>query len=238
VFVSEAETALFLKSAPEAAGRTLAVSNGVAADFFSPEHDLQNPYAIGMQAVVFTGAMDYWPNIDAAIWFATEVWPRVRAARPAAHFYIVGMNPSAAVRTLENVSGVTVTGTVPDVRPYLKHAKAVVAPLRVARGVQNKILEAMAMSRPVVASTTCVEGIGARVGAELLTAESADNFVAAVIRLLSDGEGEAIGARARQRVLDDYSWDAHLIRFDELIEASVETGRPPDACAAILEAPL
>jgi hypothetical protein len=109
--------------------------------------------------VVFTGAMDYWANVDAVGWFACEVFPRVRSSFPQARFYIVGARPARAVRDLARLPGVRVTGAVPDIRPYLAHSRAAVAPLRIARGVQNKVLEAMAMARPVVASPQAVAGI-------------------------------------------------------------------------------
>ncbi|MEC5387222.1 TIGR03087 family PEP-CTERM/XrtA system glycosyltransferase [Uliginosibacterium sp. H3] len=219
VLVSEAEAALFKSVAPEAVSRTHAIGNGVNADSFSPQHDFTSPYATGERPVVFTGAMDYWPNIDAVCYFADEVWPAVLARYPDARFHIVGMNPSEAVRALAARPGINVTGTVPDVRPWLRHAHAVVAPLRVARGVQNKILEAMAMGRPVVASATCAVGISARQGEELFVADATPEWVEAVSSLLADtARAEQAGQLARQRVLSDYSWEAHLQQFRQLIE--------------------
>lgn len=219
VLVSEAEAALFRQVAPEYADRIHAISNGVNAEFFSPQNAFSSPYAAEAEVVAFTGAMDYWPNVDAALWFANEIWPVIRAHRPATRFYVVGMNPAPELRALDGQNGIVVTGTVPDVRPYIQHARVVVAPLRVARGVQNKILEAMAMGRPVVASETCAAGIHADFGEELLTAADAADFAQAVLAQLADaGGGQEIGRRARQRVLSHYSWDAHLARFDDMIE--------------------
>lgn len=223
VLVSEAEAALFREVAPTQAARIRAVSNGVDAAFFSPERSGACPYAEGEQAVVFTGAMDYWPNIDAASWFAQSVWPVLRAQAPAARFYIVGMNPAPELRTLDGRDGIVVTGTVPDVRPYTGHARAVVAPLRVARGVQNKILEAMSMARPVVASATCAGGLMATPGEHLLVADTAEAFAARVAGLLDAAgqrAGDALGQAARQCVLAHYSWEAHLAVFPSLIEAA------------------
>ena len=159
VLVSDAEAALFHGVAPDVVPKIHAIGNGVNAQLFSPQHALPSPYAANEMPVVFTGAMDYWPNVDAVCSFADEVWPGILEEWPAARFYIVGMNPSDAVRALAQRPGICVTGTVPDVRPWLHHARAVVAPLRVARGVQNKILEAMAMGRPVIASATCAVGL-------------------------------------------------------------------------------
>jgi len=104
-----------------------------------------NPYSEGENVLVFTGAMDYWPNVDAVTWFAQEIFPAIHAARPQTRFYIVGSRPTPAVCELTKLPGVTVTGTVADIRPYLAHARFAVAPLRIARGLQNKVLEAMAM---------------------------------------------------------------------------------------------
>ena len=221
VLVSEAEAALFQGVAPDSVASIHAIGNGVNAELFSPQHVFESPYAAGELPVVFTGAMDYWPNIDAVCSFADEVWPGILEQWPAARFYIVGMNPSDAVRVLAERSGISVTGTVPDVRPWLRHARAVVAPLRVARGVQNKILEAMAMGRPVIASATCAVGIKARHGEELLVAESAADWRSAVSSLLADVvNAERVGQQARTRILADYSWEAHLQQFKVLIETA------------------
>src|SRR5690606_27197519 len=124
------------------------------AERFRPNPALTSPFASDERAIVFTGAMDYWPNVDAVQWFATEVLPRIREREPRASFWIVGRNPTPAVQALAN-DAVHVTGTVPQVEPYLQHAAAVVAPLRVARGIQNKILEAMAMGQPVITVSSC-----------------------------------------------------------------------------------
>lgn len=219
VLVSEAEAKLFTGVAPAAAQRIHAIGNGVDADAFSPEHAFDNPYSSEHLPVVFTGAMDYWPNIDAVSAFADEVWPAIAARCPSARFYIVGMNPTEAVRALAERPGIFVTGTVPDVRPWLRYARAVVAPLRVARGVQNKILEAMAMGRAVVASATCAVGITAQQGAELLVAESSEDWLGQLLPLLDDqARAEQIGQQARARILIDYSWGAHLQKFGGLIE--------------------
>ncbi len=217
-FVTDKEVALFRRQAPYSRARVEASGNGVDAEFFAPEPQRASPFAADEQALVFTGAMDYWPNADAVVWFAGEVLPRLRAQHPALRFYIVGRAPGPAVQALASAD-VVVTGTVPDVRPYLQHAAVVVAPLRLARGIQNKILEAMAMARPVVAARACVEAIEAREGHELLAAESAEDYAQAVSNLLQQAEhAAAIGAAGRQRVLDAYSWDARLAGIDQVLE--------------------
>lgn len=225
-FVTEKESALFERLAPECTAKVDTISNGVDATFFAPDPDRPSPFgSSGTQPdgatpevpLVFTGAMDYWPNIDAVVWFVGDIWPTLRRRWPHLRFYIVGRNPPAAVQALAGDS-VVVTGTVPDVRPYLQHAAVVVAPLRVARGIQNKILEAMAMARPVVAAQCCVDAIDAQPGHELVGAESVTDYVTAVARLLDQPAlADTIGAAGRQRVLNSYSWDAHLSRLDRFL---------------------
>ena len=218
-FVTENEADLFGKLAPECKGLVQAMSNGVDSDFFSPDPGRISPF-VGEAAsrpeipIVFTGAMDYWPNIDAVTWFVNDILPALRKTWPDICFYIVGRSPPPAVQSLAS-NAVVVTGTVPDVRPFLQHAALVVAPLRVARGIQNKILEAMAMARPVVASQSCVEAIEAKCGDELISATSASDFVREIDALLKSPEiAAAVGTAGRQRVVKSYSWDAHLAAID------------------------
>ena len=222
LFVSAPEADLFRKLAPESTARIGHFSNGVDTEYFSPEHVFASPYAAGERALVFTGAMDYWPNVDAVQWFASDVFPAVRAKYPGVRFYIVGSRPAPAVQALAQQDGIVVTGTVPDVRPYLAHAAVAVAPLRIARGIQNKVLEAMAMATPVVVSPQALEGIDAAPGSELVLADGADAFQSAVAALL-DGQEEAvdaIGAAARARVQSSYSWSSNLACIGESLECS------------------
>ena len=217
LFVTEAEAQIFRRAAPEAAGQVWVMQNGVNAEFFSPSHEQPAPWPAGGPVLTFTGAMDYWPNVDAVSWFAEEVLPVLRARHPGLRFYVVGMNPAAAVRELAGPD-VVVTGTVPDVRPYLAHADVVVAPLRVARGIQNKVLEAMAMARPVVVSADSAVGLAGEPGQAYVTAGTAAEFAAAVDRLLANPALRAeIGAAARQTVESHYSWAAHLGVLDALL---------------------
>ncbi len=219
LFVTEAEADLFRAAAPELSTRVGVMHNGVDADFFSPVHAGESPYPPGGPVIVFSGAMDYWPNIDAVTWFATELLPRIRDAMPGVRFCIVGMNPAPAVQALAG-EGVTVTGTVPDVRPYIAHADVVVAPLRIARGIQNKVLEAMAMARPVVVSAAPATGLDAEDGRDCAVAADGEAFCSRVIALLDDpARGTAMGAAARDCVLRAYSWSAHLRMLDWLLEA-------------------
>ena len=228
LFVSQAEAELFRELAPESAHKTRHFNNGVDAGYFSPAHDHPSPYPADEAPIVFTGAMDYWPNVDAVQWFAQEVLPAVLAQHAAARFYIVGARPAAAVRALAELAGVRVTGAVADVRPYLAHARLAVAPLRIARGIQNKVLEAMAMAKPVVASAQALEGIAASVGAEVLLARNGAEFVDSVLSLLQQPR-DTMGEAARARVLADYTWERNLGIVDELLEAAA----PPRRAAAI-----
>ena len=218
-FVTDKEVALFRQLAPGCEALIEPLCNGVDADFFAPDPARPSPFSDQQIPLVFTGAMDYWPNVDAVSWFVTEALPGLRRVWPQLHFHIVGRSPTAAVRALAG-AGVSVTGTVADVRPYLQYAAAVVAPLRLARGIQNKVLEAMAMARPVVAASCCVEAINAHVGIELLGAERAEDFVRQISALLAVPEqANRIGQAGRHRVLASYSWNAHLSGLDRHLEA-------------------
>jgi sugar transferase (PEP-CTERM/EpsH1 system associated) len=209
-FVTDQEVALFTRLAPECAGRVQAVGNGVDTAYFSPDPARPNPYEPGEVPIVFTGAMDYWPNVDAVTWFVADMLPALRARWPGLRLSIVGRSPTAAVQVLAG-EAVRVTGTVPDVRPWLQHAAVVVAPLRLARGVQNKVLEAMAMARPVVAAVSCVEAIEGRPGEELEAAASPSDFVQMISTLLvATGPAQAMGCAARTRVVARYGWAARL----------------------------
>ena len=231
-FATNKEAELFTRLAPETASRVTAMNNGVDAEFFAPAPQRQSPFAPGEAALVFTGAMDYWPNVDAVTWFVQEVLPRLHQSRPALRFHIVGRNPTPAVRALAG-SQVVVTGTVPDVRPYLQHAAVVVAPLRLARGIQNKILEAMAMARPVVAATACVDALTAETGAEILAASEADDYARCILLLLqAPDRAAAIGTAGRLRVLHSYTWAAHMAILDPFLSLAAEPQPMPHARAA------
>jgi glycosyltransferase involved in cell wall biosynthesis len=155
--------------------------------------------------------------VDAVQWFASSIFPALRERYADLRFYIVGARPTPAVQALAQQAGVTVTGTVPDVRPYIAHAQVAVAPLRVARGIQNKVLEAMAMATPVVVTPQALEGIDAEPGTELVLAEDEDDFVEAVSALLTVPE-HGIGKAARARVERQYSWPSNLACIGERLE--------------------
>jgi sugar transferase (PEP-CTERM/EpsH1 system associated) len=222
LFVSDAEADLFRNLSPETAETTHAVANGIDCAFFSPTQ-LFSDEAVGRTYLagpgphmVFTGTMDYWPNVDAVSWFADEIFPLVRGAAPQATFTIVGSNPNRAVCALGNRSGISVTGRVPDVRPYLAAAHVVVAPLRLARGIQNKILEGMAMAKPVVTTSHGLEGIRAEPERHLLVADTAAQFSQAVLRA-AGAQARTLGPKARRLMEDSYGWPARLAALDRLV---------------------
>jgi sugar transferase (PEP-CTERM/EpsH1 system associated) len=203
LFVSEAEAALFRARADLPAADIRALANGVDLDFFRP--GAVPPAEAPSPLIVFTGQMDYAPNVDAVTWFAAEVLPKLDAT-----FAIVGRNPADAVRRLA-CERVIVTGAVPDVRTWLEAADVVVAPLHIARGIQNKVLEAMAMGRPVVATPAAFEGIEAEPGRDLLVVDGAEGQAEAIKALLADPKrARSVGSAARQLVEQAYRWDVRL----------------------------
>lgn len=221
LFVSEAEAALFRQRNGLGRDEVRAVENGIDTDRFDPALPLE-PVGHGDGSLaVFTGQMDYRPNIDAVRWFAADILPPIRRRHPAARFAIVGRAPTDEVRALAKLPGVTVTGEVPDVRPWLAAADAVVAPLLLARGVQNKLLEAMAMARPVVASAAAATGIDAAPGEHLLVADDAATMADAVGALFDDRAAAArMGQAARARMIARYGWDARMAPLGELLGLS------------------
>jgi sugar transferase (PEP-CTERM/EpsH1 system associated) len=219
-FVSDAEAALFRRQHPDCADRIRGVSSGVDFRYFDPALPQTPLYDPSLPTYVFTGTMDYKPNVEAVTWFATEILPLIRAELPSAQFYIVGNNPSPDVQKLTRNEAVFVTGRVPDVRPYLAHATAAVAPMRIARGIQNKVLEAMSMARPVVLTAGALEGIDAEPGREVILADTTTAFAAACCSLAGTSRGETIGTAARARILQDYDWAKTLRRFDASLPAT------------------
>ena len=197
--------------------------NGVDSDYFSPGNDAYRPDTIS-----FIGRMDYFPNQEGVIEFCRDVLPLVRARRPDATFSIVGAAPPPRVQALGRLPGVTVTGSVPDVRPYVRASAVSVAPLSIARGTQNKILEAMAMGVPTVASAAAAGGVDAEPGRHLLTASGPREFADAVLRMLDNPDERARFAEAaRARVLSHHSWTSSMAKVDRLVaEHGTNRARP------------
>ncbi len=216
VLVSGQEAGLFSELAPESADKITFVSNGVDTDFFSPEKGYASPYQPRERALVFTGAMDYWANIDAVTWFANQVFPQLQRRFDDVKFYIVGSKPGREVQALQERPGIVVTGRVEDVRPYLAHAVAAVAPLRIARGIQNKVLEAMAMTKPVIATAAAIEGIPVTDRLAVSVNDSAEGQIETISRWLTDRVPSA--SVNRDFVLAEFSWRHSLDKLNDLIE--------------------
>jgi len=210
-FVSAAEAAAFAAAAGCEAGRLDVLENGVDLNYFSPQADVPSIECKHRPLIVFTGQMDYRPNVEAVAGFAREAFPSIRAVHPQAVFAIVGRNPAQEVQRLADIPGVIVTGSVPDVRGWLAAADVVVGPLRIARGIQNKVLEAMAMGRPVVASRQAAEGIDAQDDRHILIADGTSGEAEAVLALLADpARAAALGQAARAQVEARYDWATTL----------------------------
>ncbi len=222
-FVSHKEAALFRQLAPDSASRIHSFNNGVDAKYFSPDPIYSNPYGQDEAVLVFTGAMDYWPNIDAVEWFARDIFPQVLAKKSHACFYIVGSNPAKSVVRLGSLPGIHVTGSVDDVRPYLAHARLAVAPLRIARGVQNKVLEAMAMAKPVIATPQAMEGIATNMETGCFTGHSAQEITEQIIVQLNSilTPNQA----GRDTILAHYDWKRNLAEIDDFLEAPIQMHR-------------
>lgn len=213
LFVSAQEAALFCERT--GAKRVHVVENGIDTVFFDPSAAFKRIETTGA-LIVFTGQMDYRPNIEAVTWFVDTILPHIRVAHPSARFAIVGRNPTDAVKALARQPGVIVTGEVADVRGWLAAAAVVVAPLKLARGVQNKVLEAMAMARPVVASTAAAEGIDH--ADTIMTGGTVGEIAEEVNRLLADPvKAAALGAAGREQVIARYGWDARLAVLDGIM---------------------
>jgi sugar transferase (PEP-CTERM/EpsH1 system associated) len=193
----------------------LLIPNGVDLDYFH----VRAPHSQTDSTIVFVGRMDYFPNVQGAVHFAQNVFPIVRKRFPTAKLRIVGSNPIAVVRSLSSSPGVTVTGSVPDIRPHLADAAVAVAPLRIARGTQNKILECMAMGIPVVSSPEASRGVQAAPGEHLLVGHTDEEFAAHVLRLLRDSElGNRMALAAREQLKRCHSWSRSMELVDTMLD--------------------
>lgn len=224
LFVSEVEADLFRENGGQ--GRIVAVPNGVTFDFLRlPVHE---PLKLDDKRrssrsfhILFVGTMSYFPNADAVLYFAREIFPHIRRIFPQAIFDIVGRLPPRSVRKLSAADGIRVYGEVEEIRPFLAQADVSIAPMRISRGVPNKILEAMAVGVPVVATTEAVKGIRVNDEEECLLGDTPERFAAQVIRLLSDVELRTrITKRARQRVQEVYNWKTIGNQLADLIEGT------------------
>ncbi len=227
--VSEAERDLFVERIPGVV--PVVVPNGVDVDHFSSEGERRRE----AHTVIFTGVMDYEPNIDGVTWFAEAVWPRVRAAHPDARFLIVGNRPAPRIERLHGHDGIEVTGWVEATPPYFDRAAVAIAPLRLARGLQNKVLEAMSMGLPVVATSAAARGLGSVDADAMAVADDAGAIHDAVLAFLDDPAlARGTGTRAAAWVRAHFRWENTFARLDALFE---ELGIPAgDARRAVEEA--
>ena len=209
--------------------------NGVDSAYFAPADE-----AYDADTISFIGRMDYYPNQECMVRFCRETFPRIREQRSNAKLLIVGADPIPAIRKLGELPGVTVTGSVPDVRPFLHRSAVMVAPLSIARGTQNKILEAMAAGVPVVTSRAAAGGVDAVAGEHFLVADSAADTAAAVLAMMTDAQRRDELARAgRARMLSHHAWGKSMQRLDGIIErcVAIQAGSRRKAAAAAPEVP-
>jgi len=218
VFCTPLEERIFQEAIP---GRpSVVVRNGVDLERFSPHRNAPEPGHL-----VFTGVMDYLPNVDGCVWFVREILPRIRERVPSATLSIVGARPAPEVERLASTPGVTVTGFVDDTRDWLRRAAVSVAPLRIARGIQNKVLEALAMGLPVVGTTSATQGVEGTPEEHYLVRDDAEGFAAAAADLLAEPErAGALGRAGRGFVERRYAWSSVLAPLDELLE-EIEASR-------------
>ena len=216
IAVSERDRLALASLAPGAAGRIVLLPNGVDTEYWSPSADYdQDSASLSEYSLVFDGTMHFRPNVDAVIWFAEEIWPLVRASRPDLRFYIVGRNPTAQVRALASLPGVTVTGTVDDARAWVAGATVYVVPLRMGGGTRLKVLQAMAMERAIVSTPVGAEGIAVERGEHMLLASSPKSFARATLDLLADPPRRASMGRAARKVVEaQYAWPVVLPALD------------------------
>jgi len=220
LFVSSKEAEMFRSLVKQPGVIIDYVNNGVDFDYFSSEHDFNNPYTKEESVLVFTGAMDYWANVDAVVWFASEIFPQLKSHYKNTKFYIVGSKPTTDVLKLEEIDGVIVTGRVEDVRPYIHYASVVIAPMRIARGIQNKVLEGMAMAKPCIVSDQGLEGIAAVPGEDLLVANSSQEWMSQLSNIIENMSKAEIGSNARAFVVKKFSWENNVNRLIDFLKAN------------------
>jgi len=219
IFSAQREANLFCRFFSDV-NRVYTITNGVDFNYFSPFRHYSSPYPKNCFIILFSGAMDYYANIDGVLWFVKNVFPYVKSAIANVKFYIVGRNPSSKIKKLSDDPDIEVTGFVEDIRPFYAHAHICVAPLLVARGIQNKILEAMAMGKPVVCTPQAFEGIDASPDIDILVAKNSQDFATKILSLLENPlKSKNIGEQARKTVEIKYSWERNLSSILDLINA-------------------
>jgi sugar transferase (PEP-CTERM/EpsH1 system associated) len=215
LLVSEQEKKILMESVPNS--NVIAMPNGVDSEYFSP--DFKSSLNKDGPMLTFTGVMDYWPNVEGVKWFVENILPRARNSIPDLKFYIVGSRPDSSVKALKSHAGVEITGYVDDVRHYLAAADVCVAPLRIARGIQNKVLEAFAMGKALVCTPQAVQGLKVKIGQDVLVAEDEAGFAGSIVGLVSDQAlREKFALNARQCAEKKYSWTKNISLLDRMIE--------------------
>jgi sugar transferase (PEP-CTERM/EpsH1 system associated) len=219
LIISEEEADIYRSYADPASVRVVSIGTELNGEPAPP---------VDGETCTFVGALDYMPNVDGIGWFAREVWPAIVKERPVARLVIVGRKPAASVQSLGSLPGIEVVGPVPEVKSYLARSAVIVAPLRIARGVQNKVLEAMAAGRVVVASPQALAGIRAEPDVHLLLASTPDEWLTAITRLLDAPDyRNRLAAAGRRYVEDHHSWDICLKPLDDLLGLPPPSGEPP-----------
>lgn len=210
LFVSPDEAKLFRDRQPLCKQtKVYGLLNGVDVDFFNPVANFSDePLVPKKPFISFTGAMDYWANIDAVLWFARQVWPLILQQQPEAVFCIVGGNPSNEVKALADLQGIEVTGRVHDVRPFIANAQCVVAPMQIARGIQNKVLEAMSLNKAIVVSSMAMEGINAQTNNGIAIADDTSKYAQKCLEFINNTSVSEI--TNRQWVLEHFTWQQTL----------------------------
>jgi sugar transferase (PEP-CTERM/EpsH1 system associated) len=218
--VSPADLSAISRLANALRNRVVLLPNGVEPSYWARNAVMPQDVLVGQSALVFDGTMDYRPNVDAVLWFASEVWPLVRAERPHARFYIVGRNPAPEVLALSEDTGIIVTGAVDDTRPWVAGAEVYVVPMRMGGGVRLKVLQAMSMGCAIVSTPMGAEGIALRPGKDMLITFSPQGFANAILLLMSSRDRRrALGQSSRELVTSLYSWDSLLPVLDEIYPA-------------------
>lgn len=219
VFVAQREVDIFKTMYPQAKNIRV-IPNGVSTDYFQPKHELIGARKKKESVLVFTGMMNYFANEDGVRWFCKDIFPHIRSSIPEAQFYIVGNRPTHTVRKLGRKHGVKVTGYVDDIRDYYRIADICVIPLRIARGLQNKVLEAMAAGNAVVATSNASDGISCSNDEDIVIANDSKTFADQVISLLNDPERcKILGQNAVKNIRKNYNWDTNLKAFDSLLRS-------------------
>jgi sugar transferase (PEP-CTERM/EpsH1 system associated) len=234
--VGEAEVDIYRQFCPD--GPVHAISNGVDLDYFRP---VPPPASASGQSeessCVFVGALDYYPNVEACLRFCRDVWPEVHRRRPEAKFYLVGRRPSPALRCLASLPGVELVGQVPDVRPYTARASVTIVPLRIARGVQNKVLESLAMGRATIVSPQTLAGLKARPGVHLLQASSSEEWLQTILTLFDDPAlRRRLGEAGRRYVEEHHSWERCLKPLGSLLGLDARFSPFPSSIATPADA--